>query len=175
MTKIIKKINNKACPAKRERSGGFVLLFAVTLSAILLSIALGVGNIALKELKFSTSAKDTNDAFFAADTGIECAEYYDKSTGNIFKDGGGTNIQCIGNPNSAVVRGFAGDSSAPFWSFTLYGLNYSGQGCAIVTVDKTFLVDPNHYVITSDGYNNGGNNNCTPTSNTVQREIQSTY
>ena len=37
-------------------------------------------NISLKEIKFGTSARDTNDAFFAADTGAECALFNDKST-----------------------------------------------------------------------------------------------
>ena len=55
---------------KIKKNKGFVLIFAVTLAAILLSIALGISQIALKEIKFGTSAKDTNDAFFAADTGL---------------------------------------------------------------------------------------------------------
>ena len=50
---IIKKI---------KKNRGFVILFAVTLSSILLAIALGVANIALKEIRFGTSAKDTNEA-----------------------------------------------------------------------------------------------------------------
>ena len=39
---------------------GFVILFAVTLAALLLSIALGVGTIAEKEVRFRTSAAATN-------------------------------------------------------------------------------------------------------------------
>src|ERR1035437_11163940 len=67
-----------------KKNKGFVILFAVTLSALLLSIALGVANVAFREAKFNTSAKDTNNAFFAADTGAECALYYDKSTMSVF-------------------------------------------------------------------------------------------
>ena len=56
-----------------KKNKGFVLLFAVTLAAVFLSIALGISEVALKENNFSTSAKNTNDSFFAADTGEECA------------------------------------------------------------------------------------------------------
>ena len=62
---------------KLKNKKGFVILFAVTLSAILLSIALGVSNIAFNEAKFSTSVKNTNDAFFAADVGAEQALFWD--------------------------------------------------------------------------------------------------
>jgi hypothetical protein len=172
--KSIKK--NRVCLAKQKQSSGFVLLFAVTLSAILLSIALGVSNITFRELRFSTNARDTNDAFFAADTGLECAEFYDKSTSHIFEEGGGTSIKCIGNHDITVTRGFEGDSNAFFWSFTLSGLNSGGQGCANVTVDKRWVTDGYHTytVVTSDGYNNG-DSTCTPTSNRVEREIKSEY
>ena len=170
MTKINLQKNKAPVPyeAKGFRSG-FVLLFAVTLSAILLSVALGVLNIAFKEVKFSTSAKDTNDAFFAADTGIECAEYNDKSTSSIFTTSSPSTqyIICLGNNNVQVT------GPSPVWKFIISGLGSSGKGCAIVTVDKT---QQTVTTVTSDGYNNGGSSNtCSPTSNTVQREVQSTY
>src|SRR3989338_669621 len=79
MIKIIIKKNKGRVPyeAKGFRSG-FVILFAVTLSAILLAMALGISNIAFKEVRFGTNARDPNDAFFAADTGLECSLFNDK-------------------------------------------------------------------------------------------------
>src|SRR3989344_7358348 len=125
---------------------GFVILFAVTLSSILLAIALGVANIALKEVKFGTNARDTNNAFFAADTGIELALFNDKSSSSIYPAPG-------------------------FWNFVLSGLGSSGQGCAIVTVDKT--VPPATKII-SKGYNDGGAS-CTQGSNSVERQLEVNY
>ena len=61
----------------KKRNRGFVILFAVTISSILMAIAIGVANIALKEAQFETSAKYTNEAFFAADTGLEKVLYKD--------------------------------------------------------------------------------------------------
>jgi hypothetical protein len=148
-----------------KNNRGFVILFAVTLAAILLSIALGVANIALKEIKFGTSARDTNDAFFAADVGIECALINDKSTSNVFVDSP-PSITC--NNNSIIVS----KRVIPIWDFVISGLGNSGQGCAKVVVDKTSLTE-----IIAKGYNNGGNvsGSCAPGSNAVEREIKTTY
>jgi len=149
---------------KIRKNKGFVILFAVTISAILLSIALGVAGTALKEIKFGTSAKDTNDAFFAADTGIECALVNDKSSSNSFVQNGGLGtIQCLG-ANIAL------SGVSPKWNFVVNGLSGTGQSCAQVTVDKTI---PTRTSIVSKGYNNGSGavGVCTQGPNTVERQI----
>ncbi len=56
---------------------GFVLLFAVLISSILLSIGLGMFSIAYKELLLSTTDRESQIAFYAADTGMECVLYWD--------------------------------------------------------------------------------------------------
>lgn len=143
---------------------GFVILFAVTISAIILSIALGVANIAFKEIKFGTSDKDTNAAFFAADTGADCALFYDKTTENKFPAGGpATPITCA-NANIPV------NFNTGVYNFTITNLGDLGQGCAKVTVDKTALLTK----IISNGYNNGGGS-CVQSSNTVERQIELNY
>ncbi|MEK7190380.1 MAG: hypothetical protein AAB661_01290 [Patescibacteria group bacterium] len=150
-----------------KKNRGFVILFAVTLSGILLSIALGVANIAQKEIRFGTSAQDTNNAFFAADTGAECALFNDKSASNSFVQTGGTGtVSCFGG--SIPLSG-----NYPFWSFVVSGLGNGGQGCAEVTVDKSVL--PTTTVI-SKGYNNGGGTgSCVQGTNSVERELELNY
>jgi Tfp pilus assembly protein PilX len=173
MKKSILKIKkNRACIAKFKRSRGFVLLFAVTLAAIFLSIALGVADIALKEINFSTSARDTENAFNAADVGTECALYYDSPTAGSFMDPSTPSLACNGNGSS--VR--ASETPQNFWTFTISGLNQDSQGCAIVTVDKTadlsgYGSNLTSYVI-AKGYNKTGTTCGAPaTSNTIEREI----
>ena len=72
-----------------RNKNGFALLYSVVVSSIILAIALGVSNIAYKEIVFGTSAKDANDAFYAADTAAECTLYYDNSNldTNFFGEG----------------------------------------------------------------------------------------
>lgn len=164
--KNLQKNSGPALYGVKNSRSGFVILFVVTLSSILLSIALGVANIALKEVKFGTSARDANDAFFAADTGIECALFYDyaKGSNNSFGGTGPNPIQCLGG--DITING-----ASPTWDFKVLGLGSSGQGCAKVTVNKT--VTPPLTTIISKGYNDGGPS-CTQGSNSVERELEVT-
>jgi len=164
-----KKIkNNKACPPSRLVGSrrGFALLYAVMISSIILAITLGVMDVATQEIKFGTSAKDTDDAFFAADTGAECALYYDRlaPTNNAFT--GTATMSCAGNTITITSSG----SPASFWSFTVPGLGSAGQGCAKVTVDKT--TTPTHVI--SKGYNDGGSS-CVQGPNSVERQLELNY
>lgn len=147
-----------------QKNKGFVMLFAVTLSAILLSIALGVANIAFKEVRFSTNARDTNDAFFAADTGAEYVLFEDLKN------------------NSYNYGLISGDRSGKSWFILpIIGLGSTGAGCAVVTINKSTQVDGggNEYIqttIISKGYNIGDSFTCTLINpNRVEREIKVTY
>jgi hypothetical protein len=153
---------------KLQKNRGFVILYAVTLAAILLSIALGVASIALKEINFTISAKDTNDAFFAADTGAECALFNDKSTIALFIDPNSPTITCN---NHSVV---AVESPTSFWTFYVMNLGSEGLGCSYVTVDKTNSILT---TIISKGYSSiiSGSTKCEPGVNAVEREIKVSY
>lgn len=164
----------------KKNKKGFVLLFAVTIAAIMLAIALGVADIALKEIKFSTSARDTNEAFFAADTGIEYAFLRDKGSASFFS--------LLSTENSNT------------WQFTLDRLGSGGQSCVQVEVKKERITPASSvppklpYIATtviSKGYSVGtsptdptkpasgviGNvsASCENIINSVEREIESTY
>ncbi|KKU22430.1 MAG: Fibronectin type III domain protein [Candidatus Nomurabacteria bacterium GW2011_GWA1_46_11] len=143
-----------------KHNSGFVILFAVTLAALLLSIALGVGTIAEKEVRFRTSAAATNHAFFAADTGIECALDNNKSGDIAFTDGGPGTISCLGG--SIPLEG----SSSP-WSFVLPGLGAT-NACATVTVTK----NPPFTTVVSKGYNSGNDLCESAGGNRVERELR---
>ena len=157
-----------------KENRGFALLYAILISSMLLAIGLGVANVSFKEAKFSTSAKDTNDAFFAADTGAECALFYDRvnPTSNAFDITPINPITCAGNTITVTPSG----SPATFWIFTVPLLGNASKGCAKVTVDKTTAVTE----VISKGYNVGSggtppNATCTQSANSVEREIDLTY
>lgn len=151
---------------KKKNNKGFVLLFSVMLSSIILAVALGVANIAYKEIRFGTSVKDTNNSFFAADTGAECALFNDKSSFSSFPQSGGpTSIQCAGQPINFIT-------TSPSWNFVITGLGSDGQSCAKVNVSKTF--SPNTTQIISKGYNDGGAT-CTQVASSVERQLELSY
>lgn len=159
---------------KIKNNSGFVLLFAVMLSSIILAIALGISNIALKEINFTTSARDANNAFYAADTAVECALLNDKSNKFDSTGNGGGHMACL-NTSFPLVP----DISMGPWEFKMYGSNFSSSAsaCAIVDVSK---VDPGNgiYITTiiSKGYSfSAVSGDCVPNSKSVERELQVTY
>jgi len=148
-----------------QKNRGFVILFSVTVSGILLAIALGVLNVAFKEVRFSTSAKDANDAFFAADTGAECALKYDKFASSLNAFTGTATMNC-GNSNRVVTP-----LTASSWSFIVSAIGTSGEACAKVSVTKS----GNTTTVVSKGYNVGDSVCNSSNPNRVERELKTTY
>ena len=148
---MIKKI------LKIKRNEGFVILFAVTIASILLAIAIGITNIALKEIKFGTSAKDANEAFFAADTGLERA-FWNDSSGE-FKP-----YIYAADPDF--------DPNVDNWSNNQIYLNLGSEGKSCVSVE--ILRTPQYTTMTSRGYSvtQAG---CYVHTAGVERVIQVTY
>lgn len=173
MNKFILKSNKK----------GFVVLFAVVLASIILSVSLGVANIAYKELIFTTSAKNSNDAFYAADTGAECALYYDQkstvsATGNVFAFGQATSDVATECGGKAVDLNSGSGTQADPWTFYLFPIGPSGKACAKVSLWKDDSVIPTVTTIDARGYNvyDVVSPNCSFSgANRVERHIQLTY
>lgn len=144
----------------------------MVLSAVLLSMAIGASSVALKELKFSTSGRDTNDAFFAADTGADCALYYDRTqTRFIYPDPGG-NINCAGSAIS--VPPASGNATTWSYSFSVTGLGSAGKSCANIVINKDASSGTLKTTITTDGYS-PANSPCASNSTTVNRHLVVTY
>ncbi|MFA6397726.1 MAG: hypothetical protein WDK96_02675 [Candidatus Paceibacterota bacterium] len=70
--RILQPITSNLKPNK-----GFIILFTVLICSVILAIAIGISNIAYKEIILTSSVRDSQYAFSAADTGAECALYYD--------------------------------------------------------------------------------------------------
>jgi len=161
---------------RKESTKGIALLFSVIVSSLLLTIALSVLNTAMKELSFSTSARDTGSSFFAADSGIECALLYDKSGTSVFIDpnaggGGGepapTSITCNGDTVSI-------EGSYPSFVFKLLNLGVNSKSCALVSMFKD--KDEGATKVISKGYNLGGDSDCSQTGlNSTERVIEVNY
>jgi hypothetical protein len=72
-----KEAQKKCSMHTHAKQQGFVALFAVLVSSILLIMALSISGIAYKEQLLSVNAKTSQYSFTAADTGMECALYWD--------------------------------------------------------------------------------------------------
>lgn len=116
---------------------GFTVIFAVISMGILLVIGLAVSDVILKELILSSVGSESQKAFYAADTGIECALYWDIKR-DIFKPGENINFYC----NNQIV-GVGGSLISNF------EFNFENGSCTSVIVDKSS--SPN--LIEARGYN----------------------
>ena len=156
---------------KIKEKKGFVILFAVVVSSIVLTITMGVANIALKEVKFSTSARDSNYAFYAADTGAECALVNDKTPSYFPLPGSPTALACANGSTPTY------DTPTQTYRFIVTGLGSTTTSCSIVTVKKDDYTSPPNILTTiiAKGYNIG-DSSCTSTNpDRIEREIRVTY
>ena len=90
---MIKKIQ-KNLKNYNKSSAGFTALYAILVASLALSLGLAVANIALKESLLSSTTRESQFAFYAANSGIECARYWDGLGSFVDIDPGNTVINC---------------------------------------------------------------------------------
>jgi hypothetical protein len=136
------RIKNKAKYAQ-----GFTLLVAVLIGSLLLSIGFSIFNIVYKETILASSGRESQSAFFAADTAMECALYWDQNADSFSRTTPATTITCNGG-SVAVSSSLQGSTYIRQFSLTLNG----GEECSSVTVRK--ITSPSlRTEIVSSGYN----------------------
>lgn len=159
-----KKIQNSKNILKLNiRQNGFAILYSVLISSILLAIGLAIFNLTIKELLFSSLGRESQFAFYAADTGAECALYWD-IVQDAFEPLTYSNINCAGN----VISGMGGNGYGAPNVFTI-DLSPPDSYCAVVSVTK--FENPTYTKIESRGYNTCDTGN----SRRVERAIKVTY
>jgi hypothetical protein len=62
---------------EKSRHAGFVILFAVIISAMITLLGAGIFTVAFKETVLSSTASESQIALFAADSGMECTLYHE--------------------------------------------------------------------------------------------------
>ncbi|MDO8729315.1 MAG: pilus assembly PilX N-terminal domain-containing protein [bacterium] len=152
------------------RNRGFTLFVAMVVMGTLLLIAAGVVNLAVRQAFISASGRESQHAFYAADTGIECALYWDVQK-NAFATSTGSPIFCnkdANNSSNQWVVGGGGDIN-PTSVFTFYFLPDSF--CATVSVKKQYVSSVLKTTIESKGYNTCSLSN----PRRVERAIRATY
>lgn len=85
---------------KKDSNKGFTLLFGVLLMSLLLAVAFSIIGLSSKHLIISSVGRESQVAFYAADSGLECVKYWDQVTTdrNAFLPGAGkATISCFGN------------------------------------------------------------------------------
>lgn len=70
-------LNFKPCALDFLRTRGFTLFYAMLISSLLLAVGLAIFNITYKEFLLTTGVRESENAFYAADSALECALYWD--------------------------------------------------------------------------------------------------
>ena len=147
---------------------GFTLFIAMVVTGTLLLIATGVASLAAKQSLISVSGRESQVAFYAADTGLECALYWDVKNPlgeqSAFATSTGSTIYCnrdAANPSNEWV---VGGNAVSTFTMTFLPEPY----CAIVTVTKEVSGGT---TIESSGYNS-----CSSTNpRRVERAVRAIY
>jgi len=66
---------------QRNLQSGYALFTSILLTGTLIIIAYATTNFSLKQLLLTTSGAESHAAFYVADTGVECAMYWDVKNG----------------------------------------------------------------------------------------------
>lgn len=159
--------NLKTKNYRLQTEKGFTLLVAVLVSGVLMAIGLAIFNITIKEVLLSSTGRDSQFAFYAADSGIECALYWDLKGGG-FSTTTDTSINCNDTPMTvgAAVYGVPTE-----FTFEVGGSFEVDGFCSIVEITKS-ETHP-RTTIESKGYNTDCNDTVNPRR--IERAIRATY
>jgi len=143
------------------------MLFTVLVISIMLTIALGISDITYKQSILSSTALDSQLAFYQADSGVECGMYYDVTQGQFPR---GTTVDNAPNQlvcgNNTVSKDLT-QSSTDYLVYT-EDSTASNQACYSITFDKT--TDPVKNTVSSRGYST-----CGVSAQQVERGLSVTY
>lgn len=175
---------------------GYALLFAVLVSALVLAIGVSILNTSRQELVLTAGARNSDYAFYAADSGYECALYYDYqgTSGNgstffsttTFAYAATQSLACGTNNSGGVVdstvtMNTTGSGPGAYYDF-IFNFPLYGNACTSVDVNKIYNASGvSTTTISSLGYNIGWNSSsgdCSGENNNaekVDRELITTY
>ena len=131
---------------------GFTLLIAVLTASVLLAVGFAIYNIVSKELVFSSTGRESQFAFYAADSGIECALYWDKQ-GAFATSSSLTSLQCADRITQGTLERESLSSGGENYyqtTFLLWMEGVQSGSCAQVEVRK---FASNRTEVRSFGYN----------------------
>lgn len=177
----------------KKNSKGFTIFFATLVASLALAIGLAIYDITLRQLDLSTTVIQSQYAMYAADSGVECALYWDGKyggTGSAFATSSASSVPASGTvcgsydmaaqgtpptPFAAEPTGWSAwrvvsDASSATTTFTLTFPSYSY--CATVEVAKTVSGTG---VISTTVFSHGFNTCAANAQNQLERELKVSY
>ncbi len=169
---------------------GFTLFYALLVSSLALSIGAAIFDLTVRQITLSGAVTQSQYAVYAADSGAECALYWDSRYVNAGTSNNGSSGSAFATSSADTLGAAASsveicngvDITAPAssWTvtsaanaatttFTIAGTTYKNiTPCAVVYVAK--VGNPSVTTVTSHGYNT-----CTPGPLQLERVLQVSY
>ena len=157
------------------------MLFTVLIVSLILTIAIGISNLTLRQAILSNLAKDSGIAFYQADAGVECGMYQDAILGNFPYETGDT--PSVAPPNTfecgdqtmtldTLVSNQDTSSTNNYRYVPEESLRESTQPCFTISFDKrqAALPEGGYSAVRSSGYSS-----CAQSPRQVERLLQVTY
>ena len=161
-----KKEGPPALLHSREQAG-FAMLFTVLLVSLILTIALSISDLTLKQTLLSSLAKDSQIAFYQADAGVECGMYQDITLGNfpLGKSPAQVPNQFYCGENSMTM-----DLSSSLNDYFVFKEDLAGTAspCFSIVFDK--VTTPGSNKVQTRGYNR-----CSVSPRQVERALEVSY
>jgi len=134
----------------KNKENGFTLFISIVIMGTVLLIATGVISLAVKQAFISSAGKESQNAFYAADTGVECALFWDihnPSGVSAFSTSTTSSIYCNNDVNNSSNQWTVGGG----YTSTINYISFNPDPyCAVVTVTKSV---GGGTTIESKGYN----------------------
>jgi Tfp pilus assembly protein PilX len=153
---------------------GFTLLISLILTSVVLAVGVALIDIAVKQLQLSSSAKNSQYAFYNADSALECALYYDQKL-NAFYYGESQTvpIECntvsVFSPDSTGLGDYAENQNSSARTTTFNVPCADGSG---INAQVTIIKQPSG---TTDIYANGYNSCDSTNSLRIERGLKIHY
>lgn len=156
---------------------GFTLLLAALVSSIVLALGASIFTLAQKEITLSSLGRDSQFAFYAADTAVECALYWDFRYSYFGTSSPpGIDPTCDGQTLNATGRSDTYPYTMTSAAMELFqDVQPIGHFCTQVSVTKSLDASSAvRTVIHADGYSVGCDSIET-SSRTLQRSVELRY
>lgn len=176
---------------RTPHQNGFALLLTLIVVSVVLAIGLSLLNITLKQFTLSSTARDSEIAFHAANSGLECMQYYRGTAADSYLAGGSVTATCGGisdapsrssaSAGGGTVRhfeysfdGFGTDDQCVETSMYLLDMRSSGTGVTNYSVNEGLeYLSCAAGVVCTTIFSRGYNRACDSLDSirTVQREL----
>lgn len=156
----------------QKKQKGFTLLFAILVSTLVISIGASMISIALRQTVLSGTSRESQYAFYAADTAMECAYYWDTVGSNelenpIFPVSGNldstnvnnSEIKCSGYEflNSGEITT---DSGVTNFKLQIKDIGTSQKSLKTYCAEVTVIKEPESTGLTKTRIESKGYNTC---------------